>query len=109
MDHFVRGRWALLVLSRHTSTKRRNDDWAATLWRAVAGKQLTNAAATLIFEWLTKARRPMLAQFLTALEVAHEGGLTDADFMQSAAPEKLLEQGKKASPRGGRARCVRRP
>jgi hypothetical protein len=36
----------------------------------------------------------MLADFLTALEVPHEGGLTDADFMQAAPPEKLCEVGK---------------
>jgi hypothetical protein len=37
----------------------------------------------------------MLAQFLTALEIPHEDGLTDADFMQTSPPEKLLEAGKK--------------
>ena len=82
-------------LASHTSTKKRNDDWANHLWRALAEKPLTNAAATLLFEWLTKTRRPMLAEFLTGIEVKHEGGLTDADFMQQAAPEKLVEVGKK--------------
>jgi hypothetical protein len=82
-------------LGSHTSTKKRNDDWAGKLWRALADKPLTGAAATLLFEWLTKLRRPMLAEFLTALEVQHDGGLTDADFMQSSPPEKLQEAGKR--------------
>jgi hypothetical protein len=79
----------------HASTRRRNDAWAAQLWQALVDKPLTTAAATLLFEWLTKTRRPMLAEFLTDLEVAHQDGLTDADFMQTAAPAKLVDAGKK--------------
>ena len=82
-------------LASHTSTKKRNEDWSGRLWRAVAEKPLTAAAATLLFEWLTKTRRPMLAEFLTGIEVQHDGGLTDSDFMQAAPPEKLVEVGKK--------------
>jgi hypothetical protein len=82
-------------LASHTSTKKRNDDWANRVWRTVADKPAATTAATLLFEWLTRTRRPMLAEFLTALEVPHEDGLTDADFMQTAAPEKLIEAGKK--------------
>src|SRR5438270_3213697 len=74
-------------LASHTSTKKRNDDWANRLWRALADKPVATTAATLLFEWLTRTRRPMLAAFLTALEVPHEDGLTDADFMQAAPPE----------------------
>jgi hypothetical protein len=82
-------------LASHTSTRRRNEDWAGKLWRAVADKPVTTTAATLLFEWLTRMRRPMLAEFLTSIEVKHEGGLTDADFMTDAPPEKLVEAGKK--------------
>lgn len=82
-------------LASHTSTRRRNEDWALRLWRAISEKPLTTTAATLLFEWLTRGRRPMLAEFLTGIDVQHEGGLTDADFMTSAAPEKLREMGKK--------------
>jgi hypothetical protein len=82
-------------MASHTSTRKRNEDWGNRVWRGLAEKPLTTAAATLLFEWLTRTRRPMLAEFLTALEVQHEGGLTDADFMQTAAPEKLCEVGKK--------------
>jgi hypothetical protein len=82
-------------LASHTSTKRRNEDWASRLWRTVAEKPVATTAATLLFEWLTRTRRPMLADFLSQLEVPHEGGLTDADFMQTAPPEKLCEVGKK--------------
>ena len=78
----------------HTSTKKRNEDWSNRLWRLVADKPASTAAATLLFEWLTRARRPMLAEFLTALDVPHEDGLTDADFMQAAPPERLCEVGK---------------
>lgn len=82
-------------LASHTSTKKRNEDWGNRLWRTVADKPVSTTAATLLFEWLTRTRRPMLAQFLGGLEVPHEAGLTDADFMQTAPPEKLLEVGKK--------------
>jgi hypothetical protein len=86
---------SLTRLASHTSTRRRNEDWAAKLWRAVADRPLTGASATLLFEWLTRMRRPMLAEFLTAIDVQHEGGLTDADFMTASPPEKLQEAGKK--------------
>ncbi len=81
-------------LTSHTSTRRRNDDWANRVWRNIADKAAATAAATLLFEWLTRTRRKMLADFLTALEVPHEDGLTDADFMQTSPPEKLVEAGK---------------
>src|SRR5438094_4601983 len=63
-------------LASHTSTKKRNDDWSNRLWRAVSEKPLATTAATLLFEWLTRTRRPMLAEFLNSLEVANEDGLT---------------------------------
>src|SRR3982751_3161723 len=78
-------------LASHTSTRKRNDDWASRIWRTVANSAAATTAATLLFEWLTRLRRPMLADFLTGIEVPHEDGLTDADFMQTSAPEKLLE------------------
>lgn len=81
--------------ANHTSTRKRNEDWGNRLWRTLADKPASGTAATLLFEWLTRTRRPMLAEFLTALDVPHEAGLTDADFMQTAEPEKLVEQGKK--------------
>ena len=82
-------------LASHTSTRKRNDDWAQKLWRAVADKPLTSTAATLLFEWLVKQRRPMLAAFLDDVGVKHDGGLTDADFMTDTPAEKLCEAGKK--------------
>jgi hypothetical protein len=82
-------------LASHTSTRKRNEDWANRVWRGIAEKPLTTTAATLLFEWLTRTRRPMLKEFLNALEVPNEDGLTDADFMQTASPEKLCEVGKK--------------
>jgi hypothetical protein len=82
-------------LASHTSTRKRNDDWANRVWRSVSTSAASTTAATLLFEWLTRTRRKMLAQFLTSLEVPHEDGLTDADFMQTSAPEKLIEAAKK--------------
>jgi len=79
----------------HTSTKKRNDDWGSRLWRTIAEKGGPTTAATLLFEWLTRFRRPMLAEFLTGIDVPHENGLTDADFMQAAEPTKLVAVGKK--------------
>lgn len=81
-------------LASHTSTKKRNDDWAEKVWRVVEQKPAATTAATLLFEWLTRTRRPMLAQFLDAIEVAHQDGLTDADFMTATPPEKLVAAGK---------------
>jgi len=80
-------------LASHTSTKRRNEDWGNRVWLKVSKQAVPTTAATLLFEWLTRTRRPMLADFLSGLEVKHEDGLTDADFMKDAAPEKLLEVG----------------
>jgi hypothetical protein len=82
-------------LASHTSTRKRNEDWANRLWRHIAEKPAIATAATLVFEWLTRFRRPMLAQFLNGLSVPNEDGLTDADFMQTCPPEQLLEMGKK--------------
>jgi hypothetical protein len=81
-------------LASHTSTRRRNEDWAAKLWRAIAERPVATTAATLLFEWLTHKRRPMLAEFLGSLGVKHEDGLTDADFMTETPPEKLQQAGK---------------
>jgi hypothetical protein len=89
------GKIPTVRLASHTSTKKRNDDWASRVWKLVQDKPVATTAATLLFEWLTRTRRPMLAEFLTALDVPHQDGLTDADFMQSSAPEKLCEVGKK--------------
>jgi hypothetical protein len=90
-------------LVSHTSTRKRNDDWANRVWRAIADRPVATAAATLLFEWLTRVRRPMLADFLTGIGVAHEDGLTDADFMQSTPPEKMCEVGKSLCERHDKA------
>jgi hypothetical protein len=82
-------------LASHTTTRRRNDDWANKVWHSVADKGQMGVAATLLFEWLTRSRRPMLAAFLDAIGVQHDHGLTDADFMTSTPPEKLVEAGRK--------------
>ena len=80
----------------HTSTRKRNDDWAARLWRHFSDKPdaSAGAAATLLFEWLTRARRQLLGEFLTACEVKHDNGLTDADFLKDTPADKLIAAGK---------------
>src|SRR6185312_13890115 len=55
-------------LASHTSTRKRNDDWANRVWRSVASTAAATTAATLLFEWLTRTRRPMLGSFLTRSE-----------------------------------------
>ena len=82
-------------LASHTTTRKRNEDWAGKLWRGLQERPLTTTAATLLFEWLVKQRRPMLADFLDGIEVKHDQGLTDADFMTDAPPEKLCASGQK--------------
>jgi hypothetical protein len=82
-------------LASHTSTRRRNEDWAARVWRALVEKAPAGAAAALLFEWLSRSRTAMLADFLTSIEVKNDNGLTEADFMTSTPPEKLLEAGKR--------------
>jgi hypothetical protein len=92
------GKLPTVRMASHTTTRKRNDDWANKVWRTITDKPeaaATPLAATLVFEWLSRARRPMLAEFLTGLGVQHDHGLTDADFMQSSAPELLVGTGKK--------------
>jgi hypothetical protein len=81
-------------LASHTSTKKRNEDWSSRVWRQIQERAATGPAATLLFEWLTRNRRPMLADFLSPLGVPNDNGLTDADFMQEKEPEKLCEVAK---------------
>jgi len=78
-------------LASHTSTKKRNADWSLRVWRLITEHPATGTAATLLFEWLTKNRRPMLADFLSPLGVPNDNGLTDADFMSEKEPAKLCE------------------
>lgn len=82
--------------SQAISPRKRNEEWGAKVWRAIDERRPKSdaAAAILMYEWLTRHRRPMLAAFLDALGVAHQDGLTDADIMTHAPPEKTRECGK---------------
>ncbi len=73
----------------HTSTRKRNEDWANRLWKAL-GPGKSQAWSLFLFEWLTQTRNEMLATFLDSLGVPHQRGLTDADFLNEANEEKLL-------------------
>ena len=81
-------------LPSHTTTRKRNEDWANKIWRHIADKAQVTLAASVLFEWLTRSRRAMLADFLTAVGVEHDHGLTDADFMTQTPAEKLVEAGR---------------
>lgn len=81
-------------LPSHTTTKKRNEDWAHNVWRQIADKGSVGVAASILFEWLTRSRRPMLAEFLTAIGCQHDNGLTDADFMKDTPADKLVEAGR---------------
>ena len=82
-------------LPSHTTTRKRNEDWASKIWRLISDKASVGIAASVLFEWLAKLRRPMLASFLSSIDVKHDFGLTDADFMTSTTPEKLVDAAKK--------------
>lgn len=91
--------------SQSISTRKRNEEWGARVWRSIGEKRPRGdaAAAVMIYEWLTRHRRPMLASFLDDLGVAHDDGLTDAEIMSAAPPEKTREAGKKLLGRFDRA------
>jgi hypothetical protein len=76
-------------LPNQTSTRKRNEDWAKRLWQSI-GSERPAPCKVFLFEWLRQKKTPMLAAFLDAIEVPHQNGLTDADFMKDTADEKLL-------------------
>src|SRR4051812_36467857 len=80
----------LSAKSQQVSTKRRNEEWAGKVWRSISEQRPKGdaASAILMYEWLTRHRKPMLVHFLDALGVAHQDGLTDADIMTASTPEK---------------------
>lgn len=72
------------------STRKRNEDWARRLWQSVQSPAKPAPVRLFLFEWLRQTHGKMLALFLDTLEVPHQGGLTDADFMKDLPDEKLL-------------------
>jgi hypothetical protein len=72
-----------------TSTRKRNEDWARRLWQSMQSER-PSPCKVFLFEWLRQQRNPMLAAFLDSIGVAHQKGLTDADFMKETPDEKLL-------------------
>lgn len=77
----------------HTSIKKRNEDWARRLWQSVQAAKPA-PCKVLLFEWLRQTREDLLIAFLDAIEVPHNKGLTDADFMNQVPEEKLIEAAK---------------
>ncbi len=75
-----------------TSLRKRNEEWAKRLWATVtAGKP---GCKVMMFEWLRQNKSDLLIAFLDALEVPHQKGLTDADFMKDVPDAKLLAAAK---------------
>lgn len=72
-----------------TSTRKRNEDWAKKLWQSLQSERPT-PGKVFLFEWLRQTKSPMLASFLDSIEVPHQKGLTDADFMKDTPDDKLL-------------------
>lgn len=77
----------------HTSTKKRNEDWARRLWLSLQSAKPA-PCKVLLFEWLRQTQGELLTAFLDAIEVPHSKGLTDADFMNQVPEEKLVEAAK---------------
>lgn len=76
-------------LPNQTSTRKRNEDWAKKLWQS-ASSEKPSPCKVFLFEWLRQTKTPMLVAFLDSIEVPHQKGLTDADFMKDTPDEKLL-------------------
>jgi hypothetical protein len=78
--------------ANQTSLKKRNEEWAKRLWSTVlAGK---SSCKVMMFEWLRQTKSDLLIAFLDAVGVAHQKGLTDADFMKDVPDEKLTAAAK---------------
>lgn len=75
-------------LPGHTSTRKRNEDWASRLWRAMPAVK-PGVCLVLLAEWLKKHRREMLVAFLDDLGVPHQDGLTEQDFLKETPEDKL--------------------
>ena len=76
-------------LPMHHSLRKRNEDWARKMWLTLQSPRPAGCKL-LLFEWLRQTKSPMLTAFLDAAGVAHQKGLTDADFMKEVPEEKLL-------------------
>ncbi len=72
-----------------TSTRKRNEEWARRLWQSVQSER-PPACKVFLFEWLRQTKSTMLSTFLDSIGVAHQKGLTDADFMKDESDDKLL-------------------
>lgn len=77
------------------STEQRTSFWLKQLWQA--SKQ-SRSWGSFLYIWLLQCRRQILIDFLNLLEVKHQDGLTDDDFLTSlpepfvlAAASRLLE------------------
>jgi hypothetical protein len=62
---------------------------AATIRRALTQVNQQEQGALILIEWLTKTQKPMLTQFLDALEIAHEDGTIKDEISPEPDEEKL--------------------
>jgi hypothetical protein len=77
-------------LPSHSSTRKRNDDWANRLWKAMGTPQ-SKSCTLFLYQWLGSAKSDMLSAFLDSIGVPHQRGLTDKDFLAEVPEEKVLE------------------
>src|SRR5829696_5819349 len=62
---------------------------AATIRRALTQVTQQELGAHLLIDWLTKSQRPMLAQFLDDLGIAHEDGTVKEEIGPEPERERL--------------------
>jgi len=73
-----------------TSIRKRNEDWAQKLWRAMpTGKDAVGG--TLLYQWLSQKRSPLISFYMDALAVPHKNGLTEENFWENVSAEQAQE------------------
>lgn len=77
----------------HTSTRKRNEDWAQRLWR-VMPLPSNKVGGGMLYLWLSRTKGKMMGAFLDALGVKHTDGLTDEDFWKNVGDEQVLAAAK---------------
>lgn len=69
------------------STEKRNLAWALSLYEAPNQQALDS----FLYLWILSVCRPILIKFLDSLEVKHQEGITEDDFLKDIAQDKLLK------------------
>ena len=80
-------------LPGHTSTRKRNEDWARRLWKAIPLPS-NKVGGGMLYLWLSREKGAMMGAFLDGLGVKHTAGLTDEDFWTQVSDEQVLTAAK---------------